>query len=74
MGCECADGFKFASGSNQADFMPTCIACGSNEAVSSDKSTCMPCDAGTGASYDARLKDCLCPVNNYLVERDPASQ
>jgi len=68
-GCECAPGYKQIE-SSLGDFYPICTACGPNEGVSLDKSTCMPCSGG--AEFDTNLQDCRCPDNYVVHERDVA--
>ena len=43
-------------------------------AVSWDNTTCMSCDAGSGATYDATAGECVCanPTTEVLVEFDDA--
>lgn len=63
--CQCPPGFILKA--NQEDeFFPECDACPANEAASIDKTRCMRCD--DPQTWDASLKDCVCPQNFYVME------
>ena len=72
LGCECAAGQYLAAGTGTSPYATctSCIAVG--KAVSWDNTTCMPCDAGSGATLSTTTGDCACSsgATHVLVETD----
>ena len=74
LSCECAAN-TYWQGSDGTSPYGTCVSCAAqNMAVSWDNTTCMSCDAGSGATYDATAGECVCanPTTEVLVEFDDA--
>jgi len=66
--CTCGEGFRQIISTVGDGSAYTCTGCGTNEAVSRDRSTCMACPAT--AAYDTTTRDCVaCPTNERLTER-----
>lgn len=60
MGCKCAAGTYWTAGAGVTPYA-ACTSCSAaGKAVSWDNSTCVACDAATGATLSAATGDCAC--------------